>query len=87
MSNEIKDDFGKMEIIDVEDIWNKLSYEQRLAATAYIFKKITSGEQSFRHLIYDKLGFNTDAYVLLFGEGGMTITNAMFEYYRKNKGD
>jgi len=53
-------------------------YETRLAVTAQVFKAIidhaTEGG-SFRHLIYDRLGFDTNAYVPLYNSGGMTISN------------
>jgi len=62
----------------VEEVWNEMSYDQRLAATAYVFEKICEHAKSrgtFRYLIYDRLGFETDAYTLLYGAGGMTISN------------
>ncbi len=32
---------------------------------------------SYRSLIYDKLGFETDAYMVLYGAGGMAINNEL----------
>ena len=57
---------------EIEEIWNSLEYDQRLAATAYVFQKIcehakTSG--TYRNLIYDRLGFGQDAYFVLLPEG------------------
>lgn len=63
---------------DPKEIWFKLSYTQRLAATAVIFETICQharSEGTFRYLIYDRLGFNTDAYAVLYGAGGMNISN------------
>lgn len=38
---------------------------------------------SFRHLIYDRMGFPPDAYSVLYMAGGQNISNAFFEarYY------
>jgi len=66
---------------DIKQVWNELIYTQKLAATAYVFRQITSGKQSFRHLIYDQLGFKEDAYIILHSEGGSQIANVMHEYY------
>lgn len=63
---------------DPKEIWLKLSYTQRLAATTVIFETICQharSEGTFRYLIYDRLGFNTDAYALLYRAGGMNISN------------
>ena len=65
----------------IEAAWKAMPYKQRLAATAYVFRKITAGPQSYRHLIYDRLGFRSDAYALLLGEGGMAITNIICDAY------
>lgn len=46
---------------------------------AWVFDRITiNGEDagSFRHLIYDVMGFTPEAYQQLYNAGGMTITNA-----------
>ena len=62
---------------DIEDVWQELTYEQRLAATAYVFKKIrehAKGGGTFRYLIYDRLGFDTDAYLAV---GGMDISDCL----------
>lgn len=62
-------------------------YETRLAVAAWVFKNIvdhaTEGG-SFRYLIYDRLGFETDAYVPLYLAGGMTISN---EFDLSNDGE
>ena len=61
-----------------EDIWNELTYEQRLAATAHVFENICDHARSngtFRYLIYDRLGFGPDAYTVLLGAGGMNISD------------
>lgn len=52
--------------------------EMKLAVTAWVMNAIvkhaTEGG-TFRYLIYDRLGFDTDAYVPLYEAGGMTISN------------
>ena len=45
---------------------------------AWVFKCIVENAKeggTFRHLIYDKLGFGTDEYEELYMAGGMAITN------------
>lgn len=60
-----------------KEIWDSLTYDQRLAATAHVFEKICEHARkggTFRYLIYDRLGFNQDAYSHLYPEG-MQISN------------
>jgi len=57
---------------EIKEIWDSLTYDQRLAATAFIFQQLceharTSG--TYRKLIYDRLGFGLDAYWVLLPEG------------------
>ncbi len=71
---------------EIEEVWNSLEYDQRLAATAFIFQKIcehakTSG--TYRNLIYDRLGFDSDAYFVLLPEG-RRISN---EFVLPSRGD
>ena len=57
-----------------------LTYDERLAATAWVFEKLVEHGQeqgSFRYLIYDRLGFSADAYAVLLMAGGMTLSNAL----------
>ena len=64
--------------MDIKDVWESLTYDQKLAATAYVFGKLCDHAResgSFRSLIYDKLGFGEDAYILLYSAGGMHISN------------
>ena len=63
---------------EIDKIWNSLSYDQRLAATAYVFDKICEHARkggTFRYLIYNRLGFDLDAYAILYSAGGMHISN------------
>ena len=65
-----------------EEIVNSCDYETRLAIAAWVFKHITAQAQqggSFRYLIYNRLGFGTDAYVPLYDAGGMEISNSLFD--------
>ncbi len=53
-------------------------YETRLAVTAQVFKAICDHARdggTFRYLIYDRLGFEADAYMPLYLAGGMDISN------------
>lgn len=58
--------------------WESLEYQQRLAAAAFVIRAICAHANegcTFRHLIYDRLGFDPDAYSALHMAGGMTISN------------
>lgn len=53
-------------------------YEMKLAVTAWAIRAIVEHAHdggSFRHLIYQRLGFDVDAYVPLCDAGGLTISN------------
>lgn len=53
-------------------------YDVRLAITEWVFKNICEharGDGSFRYLIYNRLGFDLDAYSPLYYAGGMDISN------------
>jgi hypothetical protein len=53
-------------------------YETRLAIAAWVFRHVVDHAKdggTFRYLIYDRLGFDSDAYMPLYLAGGMTISN------------
>jgi hypothetical protein len=55
-------------------------YEMRLAITAWVFAAIVAHARdrgTFRFLIYDRLGFEPDAYLPLYDAGGMDISNEL----------
>lgn len=55
-----------------------LGGDARLRCVAEVFEKIVDhakGGGTFRKLIYDRLGFDVDAYATLCCSGGMTISN------------
>ena len=61
-----------------QEVWNKLNYEDRLYATYFIFDQISEhmkNNGTYRYLIYDRLGFNMDAYGVLMEAGGLAISN------------
>ena len=67
---------------DIEARFPKLvedcPYETRLAVTAWVFKHLVDHAYdpgTFRYLIYDRLGFESDAYSPLVMAGGVTISN------------
>ena len=71
---------------EIKKVWDSLTEVQRLAATAYVFRKIcenAKGNGTYRNLIYDKLGFGPDAYLTLLPEG-MHISNE-FSLNKKEK--
>lgn len=52
----------------------------------YIFKKLNDHIKeggTFRYLIYNRLGFNKDAYSKLYLAGGMNISNKLNEQSKK----
>jgi hypothetical protein len=60
-------------------------YETRLAVAAWVFEAIVKHAEeggSFRYLIYERLGFDADAYVPLYLAGGLTISNEVTECLR-----
>ena len=62
----------------LNDLVENCHYETKLAVTAWVFKNIVEHAReggSYRYLIYDRLGFDADAYVTLFEAGGMEISN------------
>jgi hypothetical protein len=71
------------DLLDYKDIWTyELSDEQRLAATLIVFEKINEHMEhggTYRYLIYDRLGFDPDAYSVLYPEG-MNISNMCHDY-------
>ncbi|RLB87463.1 MAG: hypothetical protein DRH50_16825 [Deltaproteobacteria bacterium] len=71
---------------EIKEVWDSLTYDQRLAATAFIFQKICEHAKTggtYRNLIYDRLGFNSDAYLVLLPEG-RRISN---EFVLHSRGD
>lgn len=75
------------EFPDFEKLVENCDYNTKLAVTAWVFKNIVDNANeggSFRYLIYDRLGFDLDAYVPLCEAGGMEITNE-FDLTLKNK--
>lgn len=70
-TNELPTDWAKR-------IWPTIPYEHRLAAAVHIFSEICEHARhtgSFRYLIYDRLGFDNNAYTDLYLAGGMDISN------------
>ena len=65
------------DMFSLEDILKEVSYEHKLAVTQWVFKHIVEHAKeggSYRYLIYDRLGFDADAYGVLLADG-MTISN------------
>jgi hypothetical protein len=78
--SEASDDYNK----HLQDLVDKCDYETKLAVTAWVFRNIVDHAKeggSYRYLIYDRLGFEPDAYVPLFEAGGMEISNE-FDFER-----
>ena len=62
----------------LDSLVENCDYDTKLAVTAWVFKNIVEHAReggSYRYLIYDRLGFDLDAYVPLFEAGGMEISN------------
>lgn len=66
------------EFPSLDELVEKCDYETKLAVAAWVIKHIVDHAKeggSYRYLIYDRLGFGTDAYVPLYEAGGMEISN------------
>lgn len=64
----------------LDDVLKTVSYEQKLAVTSFVFDNIWQHALeggSFRYLIYERLGFNPDAYVPLYHSNGLNISNEL----------
>lgn len=68
----------------MDDYYDKLvekyDYQTKLDIAAWVISKIDdhgNNPGSFRYLIYNRLGFDLDAYVPLYEAGGMNITNEL----------
>ena len=74
-------DYG--DVIDPKEIWNDLTYLQKICVASFIFTEIhnhLSDGGTFRKLIYDRIGLKTDAYGIMYASGGLTISNMCHEY-------
>lgn len=74
---------------DLDKLVEECPYETKLAITAWVFEKIVQhgkDPSSFRYLIYNRMGFDPDAYAPLYCAGGMTITNE-FDLKKDNEHD
>jgi len=72
-----------MDEIDPKDVWDELTDDQRIASAMVIFEAIHKHIEmggTFRHLIYDKLGFDMNAYLPLYSSNGLTISNFINTY-------
>ena len=68
----------------LEDILKEVPYDHKLAVAQWVMKHIVEHAReggSYRYLIYERLGFNADAYVPLCDDG-LTISNE-FDLNRK----
>ena len=62
--------------------FEKIDYNTRLKITGYIMKILREHAQeggSYRYLIYDRLGFNEDAYIYLQDNGGLYLHNILYD--------
>lgn len=79
--NEIAESMAafREELLEKQDkIAAEMDYDTKLAIVAWVFRKICDHARdggSFRYLIYDRLGFDLDAYAILYEAGGMEISN------------
>jgi len=63
--------------MNMQELVDKCDYDTKLAVTAWVMKHIVEHARdggSYRYLIYDRLGFDMDAYGALLDDG-MTISN------------
>lgn len=77
--NEAMDKFQK----EADDLWNSLSYDDRLKIFCAVSKLIYEGEirdkRSYRGVLYSTFGFEPDAYAVAQCAGYMSIHNAIYD--------
>jgi hypothetical protein len=70
--------------IKSKEAFESLDYDQRLMVAFHVFKQLYDNEfgdkGSYRHLIYTKLGFSTDAYSTLMDSGLMYVHNSVYPH-------
>ena len=72
----------------VDDVWADMTDLRRIAATAFVLRHVSaslSHPGSFRYLIYDCIGLGHNAYGDVYLNGGMNVTNFIFEHGGKNE--
>ena len=70
-----------------QEVWDKLTDDQKLCATIVVFDAIKSHINeggTYRYLIYDRLGFKPDAYINLLSSG-MYISNFIHNARKQNE--
>jgi hypothetical protein len=71
---------------DLDKLAETCDYEMKIAVTRWVMKHIVAHAEeggSYRYLIYDRLGFEADAYAPLCRDG-MTISN-MFDLHQADE--
>jgi len=64
----------------IEETWKQTDYDTKLYITAYVFKQLEKHMKeggSYRNLIYNKLGFDTDSYMILQVNGVLDVHNKL----------
>jgi hypothetical protein len=89
-SDEYKEYLDSLERCQAEydskskEAFESLDYDQRLMVAFHVFKQLYDNEfidkGSYRHLIYTKLGFSTDAYAPFIDSGLMNVHNSIYSY-------
>ena len=66
---------------------NKRFVKPTVEQVAWVFQQImdNAGKGTFRYLIYDRMGFDSNAYDPLYRAGGMAINNAMDAVYNEDE--
>ena len=81
ISKTLSEEFKKLKttmLEDGENVWNNLTYDERLALLCYISKilhKHAMEGGTYRYLIYERFGFDLDAYAPLHLCGLLAIHN------------
>ena len=67
-----------------QELYESLEYDQKMQLVYHVTRMIYENEfndnGSYRHLIYDKLGFSTDAYANFMDSGLMYLHNSVFTH-------
>jgi len=77
-TSKIYNDLKKQMLEDGESVWNNLTYDERLALLCYISKILHEHAMeggTYRYLIYERFGFDLDAYAPLHLCGLLAIHN------------
>ena len=70
--------------VEADEYWENMPYEDKLKAFYSVCKRIHKGDVvekgSYRYVLYEVFGFDSDAYVIGMNCGYMDIHNSIYNY-------